>query len=501
MLSGCEMTPRGRKRAFVLIGTLFVLFAGCGKSDRGASEDGDEDSGAGGSSTGARGGTNRGGSGNDGGEETGGRPSGGSGNDAGEGGSPSGGSGNDAGEGGSPSGGSGNDAGAENGGGPVGGNGGSAGIGGAAIGGNAGGGAGGAVMGGFGGAPVAGGGVGGSPAGGAGVGGSGNGGGGIGGTSNGGMSGRGFGGFGEWGGMAGSLSGGSGAGGLSGTGGSGGAGGSAGECLIGINELFPPVIPTGQFTGLSGTQNPSGASPRSFDGYLLQEPCNTTACDDCGSAGWVYDGIRTSCNSTGLNAVQNFTVGGVPGQRYRVTLHFYGIVEPKDYGILVTRAAGSTRPNNLDTGATPPPFAYAIGNPTYRGSDYNTYELHVVDNTGAEVCSYFLNSDTLEGHWTYVLNYERTIDVIGGGRIRMRSYDRNCRSIKNCYAGGEQGPCTATGCNDKARLVDVSQANPQPSGLMQPGLGNNSPGNCGQWLFIDVTNVSCGQQALTCSGM
>ena len=336
--------------------------------------------------------------------------------------------------------------------------------------------------------------------------------GGIGGRGAGGGAGAGRGGGGQ-GGVAGNVGGrpmgGAGSGGKGGTtGGAGsgtggtvggaGSGGTGGVCPP-ISQLFPASVPTGQPTGLNGTVNPSGAPARSFDGYLLQTPCLPTSCDDCSSTGWVYEGIRTTCAPMS-NAIQNFLVGGVPGERYRVTLHFYGVVEPKNYGNSVTRASGTMRPANSDTGANPPPWAYANGNPNYTMSDYNTYEIHVVDNNGMEICSYFLNSDTQEGHWTYVLNYEKTIDVVGGGRVRLRHYDRNCRMIKNCMSGGQQGLCSQTGCTGKARTVDVSAATPQPSGLEQPGLGVD-PVHSGQWVYIDVTNVTCGQPALSCSGL
>jgi hypothetical protein len=276
-----------------------------------------------------------------------------------------------------------------------------------------------------------------------------------------------------------------------------GGGGTGGECPV-VPDLFPATVPTGQNVGLVGNPNPTGAQARSFDGYLLQLPCVDGACDECGDGGWVYEGITSACTNGGRSAVQNFVVGGEPGQRYRVTLHFYGIVEPKNYGNAVTRASGSMRPTNSDSGATPPPWAYANGNPTFTQSDYNTFEIHVVDNNGQEVCSYYLNSDTVEGHWSYVLNYERTVDVVGGGRIRIRAYNRNCTQIKNCNGGG---PCGSTSnCQIRARLVDVSTAQPQPTGLVQPGLGNDDA-NSGQWLYVDVTSVSCGQPALNCSGM
>jgi hypothetical protein len=339
-----------------------------------------------------------------------------------------------------------------------------------------------------------------------GVGGAGNAGranGGVGGAGAGGIAGAGMGGRGGFGGfggrsMGGAGSGGAGSGGKGGTTGGAGSGGTSGVCPT-ISQLFPASVPTGQPTGLNGSPSPSGAPARSFDGYLLQTPCSPTSCDDCSMAGWVYEGITTVC-SNGSNAIQNFLVGGVPGERYRATLHFYGVVEPKNYGNPVTRASGTMRPTNSDNGANPPPWAYASGNPNYTMSDYNTYEIHVVDNNGMEICSHFLNSDTQEGHWTYILNSPKTIDVVGGGRVRVRQYDRNCRLIKNCMSGGQQGSCSPTGCTDKARTVDVSGATPQPSGLDQPGLGVD-PLHSGQWVLIDVTSVACGQPALTCAGL
>jgi hypothetical protein len=299
-------------------------------------------------------------------------------------------------------------------------------------------------------------------------------------------------------GNVGGMTGGSaGAGGMNGgtggmTGGAAGAPGGAGAggaACASITELFPMVQPT----GANGQPSPANTMG-SLEGYLITTPCAPTDCDDCGGDGWYYKGVRTGCSGA-LDAVQSFRVGGVAGQNYRVTLHFYGVAEPKNYGNQVTREAGSMRPNQDAAGSTPPGFAYASGNPTYQGSDYNTYEIHVVDNNGMEVCSYFLNSDTSEGHWTYLLNYERTINVIGGGQVRVRVYDRNCRMIKNCMSGGQQGPCTPTGCDNKARSVtQVSMASPPPPtgamGLEQPNLGKGN-GEAGQWLYIDVTEVEC----------
>jgi hypothetical protein len=145
-------------------------------------------------------------------------------------------------------------------------------------------------------------------------------------------------------------------------------------------------------------------------------------------------------------------------------------------------ATGATNRN----GGTPTGWATATGNATITGSgdqNYNTYEIHVYDQNDMRVAQYFLNSDSGTGHYTMLTNYEKTITVIGGGEVRLRVFDANCRMIKNCGANGG-APCTG-----KARTVDVTAAMPQPSGalmLQQPALGASSPDHSGQWWLIDV---------------
>ena len=113
-----------------------------------------------------------------------------------------------------------------------------------------------------------------------------------------------------------------------------------------------------------------------------------------------------------------------------------------------------------------------------------------------EVAAYYLNADTQEGHWSYVINFAKQINVIGGGKIRVRYYDRNCRQIKNCGPAGTIASQCVTIAN--ARIIDVSAASPAPAnasaelgGLLQPNLIANSAGSRGpgQWTLIDVVSV------------
>jgi len=234
-----------------------------------------------------------------------------------------------------------------------------------------------------------------------------------------------------------------------------------------------------------------------LDGRLLVVPCgdNNDLGTDCGGGGAYYRSARIACAGGALNVLHTYPVGGAPGATYRITLHFYGIVEPKNYGTGVTREAGTGRPGNQHTGASPTPWAVAPGGHVYTVSDYNTWELRVDNDAGQEVAVYYLNADTSEGHWTYVLNFSKQIDVPGGGRIRLRHYDRNCRLIKNC--GPASTPANQCASMANARLINVSAATPAPAtlpaaegGLLQPNLTTERPDNSsGQWVLIDLVSI------------
>ena len=206
--------------------------------------------------------------------------------------------------------------------------------------------------------------------------------------------------------------------------------------------------------------------------------------DDCAGGGWIVDGTSHPCQGA-LDAQVEIPMGGDAGASYQVTFHFYGIMEPKIYGQGLTRDAGNGRPDL--SGGTPTGWASAPGGHSYPSSNYNTYEIHVSNDMGQEVAVYYLNSDTQEGHYTMITDYEKTIEIIGGGSVLVKVFDLNCREIKNCGAQG------GAPCDSKARTVDVSAAMPAPTDLDQPGLGRDA-GNSGQWFLIDA--LSCAE----CSG-
>ncbi|HEX6276913.1 MAG TPA: hypothetical protein VFZ53_27925 [Polyangiaceae bacterium] len=252
---------------------------------------------------------------------------------------------------------------------------------------------------------------------------------------------------------------------------------------------------TGGASGTSGTAGTGGSGGAvgdlvgALDGRLMQFPCaDTPVTDDCSGLGYVVDGVVTACVAGRSEMVLDHPIGGTRGARYAVTMHFYGIMEPKVLGGGVTREAGSSF-SNRDGGA-PLPWATAPAGTAYPLSTYSAYEMHVLDDSGLEIARYFLNSDVAEGHWTFVIDFEKTIDVVGGGSVRLRRLDSNCRLIKNC------GATPGIPCDAKARTVDLGDADPPPpapgpfedGGFNQPGL-NMSAGHAGQWWMIDVTAV------------
>jgi hypothetical protein len=221
-----------------------------------------------------------------------------------------------------------------------------------------------------------------------------------------------------------------------------------------------------------------------MDGHLFSVACGDTPnTDDCNGEGWRSNGGPiNACANGRLDARIDFPVGGEPGAAYAVRMHFYGVMEPRNYGNVVTRVAQG-RPS-LAPGGTPTPFASmpaGAGNYLSTGdNNYNTYELHVLNGAGQEVRVYFLNADTQTGHYTFGISYEETLELVGGGVLRLQIADANCRQIKNCGPGGV--PCAG-----KAQTIDISAADPQPAPglLQQPALGK-SPEHSGQWFLLDV---------------
>jgi hypothetical protein len=205
-----------------------------------------------------------------------------------------------------------------------------------------------------------------------------------------------------------------------------------------------------------------------LDGFMHQAPCN--------SADFGHDCTLPGCMGGQKITETPLQLGGDPDTIYDVTVHVYGVVEPRRYDGGVRRAGANFDPNGLD-------FWHA-GGTVPGGSTYNSYELHVNPRVEGAPNDYFLNSRT-GGDQTFVirLDYEATFPVQGGGTVQFRSTDSNCRQITNC-ATQECGPVGPK----PVVLASVMNADPAPAGFMQPYQTGANIGR-GQWVYIDVTNV------------
>jgi hypothetical protein len=276
----------------------------------------------------------------------------------------------------------------------------------------------------------------------------------------------------------------------SGTGGASGGTGMGGSSSGGVATGGTGGGAGGAVGGMAGSGTGGTAvavSLGKLDGMLLMTPCGgDTTSDDCPGS-MLYEGKSYGCVGGKLDSDTNPTLldfavtGGEVGKRYIATLHFYGVMEPKAYGPNATREAGTMRPSQTAIPAKPDPYATANGTATVDTTEYNNWEVHTFDDKGVKLKQHFLNSDTNQGHYTLAISYARDIEVVGGGRVHVRTYDSNCRMIKNCLGGA---PCAG-----KGRTVPITGADPMPrETFLQPGLGKDGA-QSGQWLFIDVKGI------------
>jgi hypothetical protein len=221
----------------------------------------------------------------------------------------------------------------------------------------------------------------------------------------------------------------------------------------------------------------------------MQFPCGneSSPIDDCDSLGYAVDGVVHECIEGKSEMVLDHPISGAPGARFLLTLHFYGIMEPKSYGATAIREAAPGAPDR--DGGVPTSWATAPAGSSVVINTYDSYELHVHDAAGVETARHYLNASPDEGHWTLLIDYEKTVEVEAGGFVRLRRFDNNCRLMKNCGATGI-GPCAS-----KARTIDLNAIEPPPpngpfpSGFKQPGM-NLTSNHAGQWWMVDVTAVT-----------
>jgi hypothetical protein len=207
-----------------------------------------------------------------------------------------------------------------------------------------------------------------------------------------------------------------------------------------------------------------------LEGFLHLSPCS--------SPDFGHDCAVPGCEGGSKTTVRTLQLGGELGVIYDVSLHVYGVVEPRRYQGGLRRAGATSDPNGLD-------FWHEGGALPANPGTFNSYELHVEPQVPGAANDYFLNSRPGNEQQLVVrLDYTATVAVPGGGTIQFRSFDLNCRQITNCSTT-ECGPLTPK------PLITASVMNadpPPPPTFVQPFQTSANAGR-GQWVYIDVTSV------------
>jgi hypothetical protein len=228
--------------------------------------------------------------------------------------------------------------------------------------------------------------------------------------------------------------------------------GDAGSTVGGEDNIAGSSSAGGSSAGSGGSSGGSGGSG------AVATCTNPTTCIDevastsssFGNAGWKdswwvigcatktgYDCANvTSCSTAGATpedrgsrTVETWELGGEKGQHYKVTFLFNGVTEAKLYTTGTRDAPTQANPQN-STGLD---MFYRDG--TSPLSNYGVLKLTVYDDTGAPVRHYYMNSAAeagWENHNTYLASYQKSIVVVGRGKIEHLVQDNNCRPVDNC---------------------------------------------------------------------
>jgi hypothetical protein len=222
--------------------------------------------------------------------------------------------------------------------------------------------------------------------------------------------------------------------------------------------------------------NETGGSPTpaevggELEGLLHLSPC--------ASVDFGHDCTVPSCQGGSKTTLRTLQLGGEPGVIYDVTLHVYGVVEPRRYQGGVRRAGSTFDPNGLD-------FWHEGGTLPANPGTFNSYELHVDPQVPGAPNDYFLNSRPgAEQALVVRLDYLATIAVLGAGTIQFRTFDLNCRQTTNCDTN-ECGPVTPK----PVITASVMNAEPPPPPTFTQPFQTSANAGRGQWVYIDVTDV------------
>ena len=241
--------------------------------------------------------------------------------------------------------------------------------------------------------------------------------------------------------------------------------------------------------GSSGTINAADVVPDLVPGFYWEDTCQENF-DPGGHNCWT-DAQSTTCPSAGISVDKTLNVTGTSGTKYTVNIEVAGVIGTRCYqgGKPASTAAISDSGYNN--------WWYAGGTPYNSTGWWNTYELHVSPSTGdASGDVYYFNSSSqtlasggdCEREASYLVKYNASFKVVGGGTMLFRIHDNNCKAQQNC---GSNTDSTST-C--APRTVDFSGVSPVPSGTVP--AAKQPPSNTGtktyypQWMWITAASVT-----------
>ena len=280
-------------------------------------------------------------------------------------------------------------------------------------------------------------------------------------------------------------------------GGNPGTAGAAGSAAAGMASTDICDVSGAQFNCNNVLKAPDGMG---MDGYLSR--------DDSAGPSQGSDAPQIGCTPSDAIGKQtiykekHWQLTGpniTPGAKYKVNLHFWGIVECKTY-------TGGTGPSKTDPNETPnvnQSHNLWLAGAADNGDHWNTYTFSVTPNPMSTLTGigpqnvpvppkeqmYSINQcpgNKGEGHFTWKIDFDSSIEVPGGSYINYIEYDTNCRMIANCGASD-----AGQSCNGPYNVVDtVKNAVPNTNaGFTQPIVNTANPPSRGQWWLVDVTSI------------
>lgn len=190
-----------------------------------------------------------------------------------------------------------------------------------------------------------------------------------------------------------------------------------------------------------------------------------------------------TCPTNGINREKTLAVKGVSGQLYTVNIEVRGVIGTRCY-------TGGTRASTATLSEA------GTNNWWYSGGTYanptgwwNSYELHVSPSTGdASGDVYYFNGSGVQGgndcerEATYLVKYNASFKVKGGGTLTFKIHDQNCKGQQNCGSNPDGNTVCAP------RNVDLSgmAASPPANFTQPPANGTYKP----QWMLIAVTSIT-----------